>query len=41
MFDKKIKLYTLISLIIPGINTINTIVLNMQKYVLSTIYAKT
>jgi len=41
MFDKKIKLYTLISLIITGLNTKNTIILNMQKYALSSIYAKT
>jgi len=41
MFDKNTKYYTLISLIIPGFNTINMIILNMQKYALSSIYAKT
>jgi len=41
MFDKKLKLYSLISLIITDLNTINTIILNMQKYALSSIYAKT
>jgi len=37
MLDKKNKLYTLISLITIGLNTINTIILNMQKYALISI----
>jgi len=43
MFDKKIKLYTLISLIITGLNAINTIIvvkISIQKYALSSIHAK-
>jgi len=41
MFDQKPSFIgTLISLIIIGLNTINTIILNMQKYALSSIYAK-
>jgi len=41
MFNQKTKLYTLISLIIIGLNTINMIILNMQKYALGSIYVKT
>jgi len=43
MCDKNTKLYTLISLIIiTSLNTINMIILNLQKYALSSIYyAKT
>jgi hypothetical protein len=32
MFDKKTKLFTLISLTITDLNTINTIILNIQKH---------
>jgi len=37
MFDQKTKFYTLIGLVIISLNTI---ILNMQKYALSSKYAK-